>query len=868
MTRWIEFIQKHALLILVLSFILTSCILYYSVSNFRIDTDLTRMISKKIPFRKIYRQYEQAFPLHKTITVVIDGDTPEIAEYAANKLVSRLKKNKNIFSSIFHPGSGDFFRKNGLLYLEIEDLEDLADNFSKAQPLMALLAKDFTIHGFFNVFELLLRKGEEYSVMKHLDPLFNQIYMAFDGVLNDELYYISWQEMMYGHDVVKGQQRQFIILQLNKEHNASISKTETIKLVRQYAEKVQKDFPDMLTIRLTGSVVQSYEDMKSLRDGIVILSMISIILVALTLYIATGSKRMVIFSIITLITGLMWTTGFAIFFLGSLNLISVTFAILFIGLGIDYSIQTCLYYKECIIAGLDSSKALHKTLSHLFRVLLICAVTTAMGFYAFVPTVYVGASELGIIAGTGMIICFLANMIVLPSLLVRTSFRQNIKTFLTLDKSIALLPFKHSGKILAATIFLSVIALIASNYVYFDHNPINLSDPALESVSTEKELVKEAGRKAWTISVLAHSADEAKKLANRLQSLKEVDDAVNIFDMVPKQQEKKIKIIELIALFTPSIKQVESSSTLQQNLAALNKFKLALKNLFLSDNSPQYSNKSSIEKLYKIIEQFETRAKADSEWGKSAFARLEKSILFNLSYLLDKIHDLLKASPFQAEDLPEELKRRYVSSDNLYRVQVIPSESLLKFSALKDFVQAVRTIAPEATDTPVLLFETKKAVVSAFRDATITAIAIIIVLLFIQTKRIYESLLIIIPLSLSILFTLGTTVLFDIPFNFENIIVLPLLLGMGVDSGIHMVLRFRSIHNKQNILLTSTARSIFFSLLTTIVSFGSLCFSHHEGTSSMGILLTICSFYMIVTTFIVLPALLNFYKKRLIKSEA
>ena len=863
MSRWTEFIQKYAWLILAISFILTACIFYYSVSNFKINTDLTRMISEKLPFNKTYREYERAFPLHNTITIVIDGDTPEIAEYAAEQLVSQLKKEKSIFNNVFHPGSSDFFRKNGLLYLGVEDLEDLADNLGRAQPLMALLAKDFTIHGFFNVFDLLLRKGEQYDVMEQLVSLFNQIHMAFDGVLNDKLYYISWQEMMYGHDVVKEQRRQFIVLQLNKEHSASISEIDAIKLVRQYAAKVQKDFPDGLTIRLTGGVVQSYEDMESLRHGIVILSVISIILVALTLYIATGSKRMVIFSIITLVTGLIWTTGFAILFLGSLNLISVTFAVLFIGLGIDYSIQICLYYKECIVAGLHGSEALGKTISHLSKVLLICAVTTAMGFYAFVPTVYVGASELGIIAGTGMIISFLVNMIVLPSLFVRTSFRQNQKTFLTLDKNIALLPFRHPGKIIIVTIFLSLIALIASSHVYFDYNPLNLSDPTLESVATEKELVKEADKEAWTISILAHSAAEAQALASRLRSLKEVTNAVTIFDLVPEQQEKKIKIIDLIALFTLPVKYVESSYTLQQNLSALKEFKSALKDVLLSTNSMQHSNRSTIEKLYKKIEQFQARAQANPKWGNSAFANLEKSVLFNLSYLLDKIQDLLKASPFKAEDLPDGLKRRYVTSDNIYRVEVIPSESLLKFIALKYFVQAVRKIAPEATDTPVILFETKKAVVSAFRDATIMAVTIIIALLLLQTKGIYESLLIIIPLGLSILLTIGTSVLINTPFNFANIIVLPLLLGMGVDSGIHMVFRFKLSNNKENILVTSTARSIFFSFLTTIFSFGSLCFSHHKGVSSMGILLTICCFYMIIVTFTVLPALLNFYKKRL-----
>ncbi len=220
----------------------------------------------------------------------------------------------------------------------------------------------------------------------------------------------------------------------------------------------------------------------------------------------------------------------------------------------------------------------------------------------------------------------------------------------------------------------------------------------------------------------------------------------------------------------------------------------------------------------------------------------------------------MQAETIELADLPEDLTSRYVSDDGLYRVQVFPRNDITDIRNLKNFVTAVRTIAPDATDKPVTILESGRTISSAFRTATILAFVLIALFLRIVFKRWVEVILVMFPVLLGLLYTMAAAVLLNIPFNFANIIVVPLLLGIGVDFSIHIVNRTRdNLEPDTHILETSTSRAVLFSAFTTIISFGTLSFMHHAGTASMGKLLTICISFMIVSTLLVLPAFLKIY---------
>jgi len=237
---------------------------------------------------------------------------------------------------------------------------------------------------------------------------------------------------------------------------------------------------------------------------------------------------------------------------------------------------------------------------------------------------------------------------------------------------------------------------------------------------------------------------------------------------------------------------------------------------------------------------------------------VENAMLGHLPLLLDNLKTSLTADEFDETDLPVELTERYKYIDGRYRVQVIPSENITDRQAHERFVNAVYSRAPNATDAPVVILETGRTIISSFRQATLSALLVITLFLFIILRSLRGTLLILVPLLLSVMLTAATSVILNLPLNYANVIVVPLLLGIGVDNGIHFIHRFRSEPPEHgNMLKTSTSRSVFFSSLTTIVSFSSLSFSAHRGTASMGQLLTICMVFLIINTMVLLPSLLK-----------
>ena len=861
---WVDFTLNYSLGLVVVAFLITVVILAYTVTHFKINTDLNDMVSDKLPFRKIEIDYGDAFPqLSDTIVVVINAHTPELASHARKLMAQSLMKEKSIFKTIYIPGGGSFFEKNGLLFLSIEELEALTDNLAQAQPFLALLSQDLSLKGLFSVLETFLRHSEEVmGDKKKLVLLFDRLSDAFEHAINRDPYRLSWQEIMIGEQVKKSQLRQFIVLQPFLDYSVLYPAKQAIQTIHRIADELQLNDENGVKIRITGSIALNHEDLINVQEGIGTAAIISLILVGVVLYIGLYSGGLVFISLVTLITGLIWTMGFAIVATGSLNLISITFVVLFIGLGIDYSVQVCLRYKELIELGVNHRDAIPNAVKGVGNALLLCTITTAIGFYAFVPTAYAGASELGMISGTGMFINFFANIAILPALLHLTPLKKGKNLPLSISKRLLILPDKYAGMIAAGAIILGLVAAALLPKVYFDFNPLNLSNQSAESVVTAKELFKSGKTSPWTISILAGSLTQAKQLTSELRGLKEVERAITIADFIPENQTEKLDIVSDMALFMPPIPQDAhlSPRDYAHTIAALESFEATLKDSLTASPEPNDTYTSAARRLHGTLKNFDAGVD-DSPEGQRALTLLAKGLLVDLTLLLHNLETSLQARAFGESDLPKELRQRFVSRDGRYRIQVFPRENITDIDVLKHFASVVSAIAPDATGAPVTILESGKAIVSAFKRALIFALIIITIFLLVVLRSRPEVALILIPPLLAILLTAATAVLLDIPFNFANIIVLPLLLGIGVDYGIHMVYRFRTeLSSKAGVLGTSTARAVLFSALTTIMSFSSLSILAHRGTASMGKLLTLCISFMILCTLMVLPAFLKLHK--------
>ena len=585
-------------------------------------------------------------------------------------------------------------------------------------------------------------------------------------------------------------------------------------------------------------------------------------LVLFILLIAYRSILLTLATLISLALGMVFCGAFAAFSVKELNLISVAFAVSNIGLGVEYAIHFCLRYQDNLRHHVHKVRAIHSTLISTSPSLILCAGTTAIGLYAFVPTDYKGVSELGLLAGTSLFICLLVTLTVLPALIRFIPLTENLEPksthplLATLAEKMATLTLHFAKPISLLTLLIAIISVILVFKVKIDFNPINLRDPNTESVIAFKNLNKDPDTTPMTLTVLANGEQQAKAMQQKLSKLSTVDKTVSLFDFKPSEQEEKLAIIEEISMLLGSqLKYFPALKDDNDPIPGINRLIKTI-NTVLPDKTDGHeisALKDFREELQDILIEIDARQQPSR---RMFIEKIQTTLLGTLPSTMNELLVGLNAEEVSLNDLPSDFKDRWLSKDGNYRIQIFPKKDLNNLDDLEKFIADVQSVAPETTDLPIIYWESMKEVVHSFQKAITIALVIIALLLYGIRRNITDTLLVMTPLILAGLFTMASTVLTNTPINYANIIALPLLLGLGVDNGIHMVEKLHhSLSEDQNIYQSSTARAMFYGALTTASSFGGLAFSAHQGIASMGLIITMGIFWIMVCTFVILPAI-------------
>ena len=877
LVAWVDLARRFALWVTLFALALSGASLFYAAGNLGINTSTGDMISKDVPYRRGWEDFKRAFPQFvDTIVVVVDGESADIAEDSAAALARRLAAEKELFRDVYWPGGDPFFRRNGLLYLSRGELTTLTDRLADAQPLLAELIDDNSLRGLMEVLTQAageIVKGTEAG--GGLARLFDAMAVTFEAAAEGRPHKLGWQEVMAGEAGDASDRRRIIIVQAAARQGELLLGTGAIARIRALVRELGLVPANGVRVRLTGTVPLDYEELLSAAKGAANAAIISVFLVALLLFAGLRSPRLVLATLATLLMGLVWTAAFAALTVGHLNLISVGFAVLFVGLGVDFGIHFALRYREAIIGGADHASALREAAAGVGNALTLCAVAAAIGFFSFTGTDFVGLSELGVISGSSMFIALLANMTLMPAFLTLSPLKPAGQGPLAADTFAARAPGwletqvrLKAGKVLLGALVLGIAAALASTQVRFDFDPLHLKDPDSESVATFVELQRDDRTQGLSLSVLRGSLAEAVALAARLEGLEAVDSTRTLADFVPKDQDEKLAIIDDMALLLAPVLEAgtpKPAPTDAERRAALTRFRAALGRLAkaaaipsLLDGAKRLALIDSAKRLAAAIEAFE--AKGAGRGG--GLKGIEDRLLATLPARLDRLRTSMMAQKIALEDLPETLRNRVLATDGRYRVEIFPAEDITGNRALRRFVAAVKEVAPDATGGPVVILGAGDAVSGAMRRAVLTAFAAICILLLVVLRSVIDALLVLAPLVLAALLAVASAVALGLPFNFANIIVLPLLLSLGVASGIHLVMRARSEAAGAKLTDTSTPSAVVFSALTTIGSFGTLALSAHRGTASMGALLTIAILFTLLCTLIVLPALMAMVGRR------
>ncbi|MAS82260.1 MAG: hypothetical protein CMF45_06190 [Legionellales bacterium] len=848
--NWLQLIDKFRIPIIIGMTVFTITAVLYIKDNLEMSTSTTDMLSKDLHWRKLDIEYEKLFPqFNDNILVVIEARTPDQASDTAELLYSEFKNNLTFFNDIYYPAVLPYFRQSAFLFLDINELQDLSDRLATIQPFLGTLIEDQNLRGLFNMLGDAIQAKQDGEDIE-IKPLLLEINHA----LEDEDHQVSWQRLIKPDDEVKDIYRDFIVLQTKDNSRSLLPDEDIIEYVRSTIESLKLASNTSIQVRLTGGAVLSYEELKSVSEANIQAILVSFILVGIILSIGLGSVYLVFSCLITLIFGLITTTAFATATIGELNLISVAFAVLYIGLGIDFAIHLLLRFREEKISISNSRHALQISITHISKSLILCAVTTAIGFYSFIPTDYLGVAELGWIAGSGMFISLIFTFTFLPALLtfIKSTPRLDLqnKCMNPVLEIIINIPYKYTKIILLLTLMIIIGLSFQYDKLDFDTNTLNLQDPGNESVQTYRDLLKDSKTSPWNGILLNKNSIDIQSVKTDIESLPLVDKVISINDFIPEEQEDKLFIIDDINLLLGTLSSSGTNSEIN-NKERFDTIKMIIGKLDSMSEDVMDEELTSLKKnLYDLSLKLVTSTSDEK------INRVEQQLLKSFPGRIRTLSEALNAEHVDSNNIPAEIHDRWVS-ENHYKIKISPVENLNDNAAMKRFVKELQAYDNKVIGSPIISIEAGKAVITAFKSAFTYALIAIVILLILLIKIKTDALIILSSVFTGGVFTFGFMLLFNIPLNFANIIGLPLLLGIGIDSGIHITDRFRQEHNsKKNIFMTSSSRGVFVSSLTTICSIGNLAFSSHQGTASMGLLLSIGLTSMMISTMLVLPAFL------------
>nr|WP_157348178.1 MMPL family transporter [Bradyrhizobium pachyrhizi] len=849
---------RFALPVVIISVLLSIGAGFYTARNFSINTDINKLISPDLDWRKRDNQFEEAFDRERLILAVVEAATPELTSSAAKALTAKLQADKKNFEAITALGSGEFFEKNGLLFLPTEEVGKVAGQLESAAPLIEIMAGDPSIRGLTGALETGLAGVKRGQVkLDNAAPPFNLISETVETVLAKGNATFSWRELTSDKPLTDSDKRAFIEIKPIIDYSALEPGKAATDAIRQAAADLKFPTEYHARVRLTGPVPIANEEYATVQDGAITNGIGTVVIVLVILWMALHSGKIIFAVFVNLFIGLAITTAVGLMMVGSLNLLSIAFAVLFIGLGVDFGIQFSVRYRSERFKNDNLTLALENAARRSAVPLSLAAMATAAGFLCFLPTDYKGISELGKIAGAGMLVAFVTSITVLPALLdllnppgekepVGYAFLAPLDLFLE----------KHRVPIIVGTLLVTVAGLPLLHYMKFDFNPINLRNSKVESIATFLDLRKDPNTGANAINVMTRSEADAKKIEAKLEKLPEVSRVMSLDSFVPDDQPAKLKLIAQAAkTLGPALNpdSVDPAPSDQENVESL---KSSVDSLRKTAGDGKGPGAVAARRLADALQKLADSNQATRDKAQDVFVAPMKIVF-------DQLRNTLQAQTVTLQNLPPELVNSWKTKDGLMRVEVEPKGDPNDNDNLRRFADAVLAAEPTAIGGPVSILKSGDVIVKAFIHAGILALVTIGLLLWLTLRRVVDVLMTLVPLLVAGIVTLEICVLIGLPLNFANIVALPLLLGVGVAFKIYYVTAWRQ--GRTNLLQSSLTRAIFFSALTTATAFGSLWLSSHPGTASMGKLLALSLVTTLAAVLLFQPALMG--KPREVKEE-
>jgi hopanoid biosynthesis associated RND transporter like protein HpnN len=839
---------RHRWLVLLGALLLALGCVWLVGARLSVDTDTGGLFASSLPWKRTGAELQRDFPQNEDLLVaVIDAAVPEEAEVTAHALAEALQHDPAHFTSVSEPEGSPYFARNAFMFLDQDALAALLDRTIDAQPFLGKLAADPSLRGLCGALDLIARgiaagQGNLGAFKLSLQAFHRALEQNLSGAPQP----LSWERLLAGPVADQAGRFHFVLAKPKLDYGALQPGEAATAALRHAAARLAFVRDGSARVRVTGSVALNDEEFGTVATGALYGLGGSTLLVTLWLYLAVRSWRIMIPILLTLLFGLLLTTGFAALAVGTLNLVSIAFAILFIGIAVDFAIQFGVRVRAAQQEGAPLPDALALTGRRAGAQILVASLATAAGFLAFTPTDFNGVAQLGLVAGTGMLIAFMCTMTLLPALLALTKpagghAEAGLRAVAMLDPAVA----RGRRPILAAFSAIAVFGAVLLPQLQFDGDPLHTKNANTEAMRTLSDLMEDPLTNPYTMEMLAPGMAQAAALIPVLKRLPTVDDVLWLRSFVPDDQAAKLRLIADAAGVL--------GTTLAQPPIAGPPGPVALR-AAVGDAAARLGGVADRIPADSMLTQIAGDLRGLSKAPDATLIAADGAMVRFLPMQLDRLALALQAGPVTEADVPADIRAAWIAPDGRPRLQVTPRAGIRGSAALHRFVAEVQGVVPASAGSAVTIVRSADTIVTAFRTAAFNASIAIAIILLAALRRWLNVAMVLASLLVSSMMTVAVVVLLHIDLNFANIIALPLLLGVGISFNVYFVMNWQAGLDRP--LGSATARAVLFSALTTATAFSSLAISHHPGTASMGALLLISLACTVLSALFFIPALL------------
>jgi len=889
LNKLFQFIERlafrHSLIVVAFSLILAALSIWVTGEKLTFKTGRGDLVAKGLPYVKLYKDYRKHFKDLEGMVIVAEGGTPSRRALFAEMLAVKLQGSPDLFSQVIYKFDTSYFRSRFLLYLDPEDLKSLQEKLEEHQDFIESINGSPGLNPLFNQINTEISSGMVDSLMtdflgesdededKKNDEndlnLLIRILEEMNRSLEKNYHYNSpWQSLFNdgeeslrdkGYLVSKNEKLLFILAVPNEDETSFTGYKDSVYSARELIAEVKKDFPD-IEVGLTGEDVISTDEMVTTQKDVELASKIALSGVALLFIIAFKGIVKPLLAVFSLLVALSWSLGFTSITVGHLNILSVVFTTILIGLGIDFGIHILERYKEERQSGNDILSALQKTLQGTGQGNFSGAITTAMAFGAMVLTDFIGIVELGWIAGWGILFCMIAMTLLLPALVTFEEKWRNPHYPKSAEKPVTAKIsgldkfFNHYKLIIVVCTVLVLVASLSLRKNFFDYNLLNLQAKGTEAVKYEMRILENAGRSAWSAAFLADSLEEVREKEAKLKTLPTVENVESIAAMVPENQKENAEYVkENLAPMLSEIyvEEEDESFSLKQLNKTLKRIRFKLQG--------REGKEDKVAQAAKLVDKFFIGI--EGLQSDLAAARLEKfssELFVDYRGLMGELKQNAEPQFVEISGIPKSLRERYISDKGKYLITVFPSVDIWDLEKREQYLKDLRTVDPNVTGSAVHMFNSTRLMTEGYINGGIYAMTAIIIYVFVVFRNPLTVCFILLPVFVGSVWTLGIMDVFNLKLNMANMVILPLILGIGVVNGIHITHRYREEEDKTKVVLgKSTGLAVVLSSLTTMIGFGSMMVADHYGVFSLGLVLSLGVLCCLVASITFLPALLK-----------